>query len=100
MALPELKRELQSIDEDAMGSATARSFAKSLNVSESHAQMEALMKEYPALSFAVTVLLDASLNLNASPDLQRGVLTGALAMAVALKELVDTEELNSIPTAE
>jgi hypothetical protein len=62
--------------------------------------MEALMKEYPALSFAVTVLLDASVNLNASPDLQRGVLTGALAMAVALKELVDTEELNSIPTAE
>jgi hypothetical protein len=100
MAASQLKRELQAIDEDAMGAAAARSFTKSFTVGESNAQMDALVEEYPSLSLAISVILESCVRRGASPDTQAGVLAGAVSMAVALKELVDTEELSSIPTLE
>jgi hypothetical protein len=100
MGLPELKRELKALDKQAVADAFARVALKSLDVNEAKAQVDALEEEYPALSYMATVMKVHGERLGLNRQNTVALMTGVVNAALALKELIDTEELNAIPSSQ
>ncbi len=95
-----LKKELQSLDIDTLFDAFARAQQKTKVIGEAKAQTNALQQEYEGLGQLPVRLLQVARESGLDEKTAQMYTSGAMAVCMSLKEIIDSAELGSIPTFE